>query len=194
MTARTVGLISEIEVINSVLSVAGDAPIQSLDDTYQPVYIIRDIMSNISRDMQTKGYWFNKETGVTLSPSAATNTIVLPFNTLSMEAVDKSYVMRGLTVYDRTNRTKTITSDITADLVLMLEFDELPQIAREYIRAASRVQYNNEYYGETNFKQELMADFQKAKTALERESLENEQLNIFSAQAITNIAFKNRRR
>ena len=192
--ARTVGLITELEVVNSVLSVAGDNPVQSLDDTYQPVFIIKQMIHNVSRTMQSKGYWFNNEYGVTLSPSTINGKTTLPFNIIRFEPTDNKYVARGLTVYDREGRTSTITEDITADITLQLEFEELPLTAREYIRTACRIQYNNEYFGETNFKQELIADFNKAKQDLEKEDTENESISMFASAKSNNIAFKNRRR
>lgn len=192
--ARTVGLITELEVINSVLSVSGDAPVQSLEDTYQPVFIIRQMINNISRKIQSDNYWFNTEYDVELQPNTVTNNIALPFNILRFEPQDTRYVARGLTVYDRTDRTNLITTSIIADISVQLEFDELPQVVREYIRTACRIQYNNEYFGETSFKNELQAEYQNAKIELDKANVENEDVNIFSAQRVNNIAFKNRRR
>lgn len=192
--STTIGLISELEVVNSVLSVAGDSPIQSLDDSYQPVFIIRRMINNVSREMQTRGYWFNTEYEVTLTSNTITNKITLPFNLLKFEPQDTRYVARGLSVYDREDRTTTIETDIVADIVLMLDFNELPQAAREYIRTKCRVQYNNEYFGETNFKSDLAFEFNMAKQYLDKENVENEDINIFNSQRASNIAFKNRRR
>ena len=192
--ARTIGLITELEVVNSVLSVAGDAPIQSLADTYQPATIIKQMIGNVSRKMQTKGYWFNQEYDVVLTANTLTGKIDLPFNTLKFEPADVSYVARGKTVYDRSNRTNTIAVDVVADLVYHLDFEELPQVAREFIRAACRLQYNNEYFGATEFKRELEADLINAQQELDKADIENEDISMFSAQRVNNIAFKNRRR
>ncbi len=192
--ARTVGLITELEVVNSVLSVAGDSPVQSLEDTYQPVFVIKQMIGNVSRQMQTMGYWFNTEYDVELKPNTITDTITLPFNILKFEPRAPRYVARGLDVYDRVGRTSTITDVIIADIYLMMTFEQLPQSAREYIRAKCRIQYNNEFFGETSFKAELQKELDDAKQALDKENIENEDINMFSAQRVNNIAFKNRRR
>lgn len=192
--SRTVGLITELEVVNSVLSVAGDNPVSSLDDEYQPVFIIKKMINDISRSMQTKGYWFNSEYDVTLEPNTITNRITLPFNLLKFEPKDTRYIARGLEVYDRESRTSTVEDSIIADITLMLTFEQLPQSAREYIKARCRNQYNSEYFGEVNFKQDLAVELQEAKMALDKEHIENEDINIFNSQKVNNIAFKNRRR
>lgn len=192
--ARTIGLITELEVINSVLSVAGDNPIQSLSEDYQPVFIIRQMINNISRDMQIRNYWFNTEYNVTLKPNTITNKLILPFNLLSFEPCDTKYVARGTSVYDREARTTDITEDVIADISVQLEFTELPQVARKYIQAMCRLQYNNEYFGETNAKQDLQREVFDAQANLEKKNIENEDINMFNNARAYNIAFKNRRR
>lgn len=192
--ARTIGLITELEVVNSVLSTVGDNPVQSLDDGYQPVFIIKSMLNNLSRDMQTKKYWFNTEYDVVLTPNTLTDKIILPFNILHFEPVDTEYVARGLTVYDRVGRTSTITDDITADICLMLEFEELPQVARKYIQALCKQQYNDEYLGEESIKATLAKEVDMAKIELDRAHMENEDINILNSSRANSIAFKNRRR
>jgi hypothetical protein len=191
--ARTIGLITEIEVINSVLSVAGDNPIQTLNEEYQPVFIIRQMLNNISRDMQIKNYWFNTEYCVDLESNTETDKIILPFNVLNFEPKDTKYVARGLTVYDREARTSTITETIVADISVMLEFDELPQVARKYIQSMCRQQYNNEYHGDTTLNAGLTEEVSNAKSDLDKAHIENEDINIFSNARSINIAFRNRR-
>ena len=191
---RTVGLITELEVVNSVLSVAGDQAVQSLDDAYAPVFIIKQMITNISRDMQATNFWFCTEYDVEFTSNSVTGLIILPFNILRFEPQDTRYIARGLNVYDRTLRTYEISETITADISLQLTFEELPQSARKFIQAACRIQYNNEYFGETNFKQDLNEEFTNAKNELDKENIENEDINIFNASRISNIAFKNRRR
>lgn len=192
--ARTIGLISELEVINSVLSVAGDNPIQSLSDEYQPAFIIRNMINNISRDMQVKNYWFNTEYCVVLTTNTVTNKIILPFNLLNFEPEDTRYVARGENVYDRTDRTSDILVDITADISVMLLFSELPQAARKYIESMCRYRYNNEYVGDASLKQDLIKEVNDAKQVLDKLHIENENVNIFDNQRTHNIAFRNRRR
>ena len=192
--ARTIGLITELEVVNSVLSVAGDNPVQSLDDEYQPVFIIKQMINDVSRDMQTKKYWFNTEYEVELESNNITDKITLPFNILHFEPQDTRYVARGLTVYDRQERTSTITDSITADICVMLEFNELPQPARKYIQAMCRKQYNDEYFGEDSLRATLERDVSLAKMELDRAHMENEDINVFNSSKVNNIAFNNRRR
>jgi len=191
--AKTIGLVTELEVINSVLRVSGDNPIQSLDENYQPVFIIRQMINDVSRDMQNKNYWFNTEYCVDLVPNTITNQITLPFNILNFEPQYDRYVARGLSVYDRQDRTVTITDTIVADISLMLEFDELPQAARKYIEAKCRLDYNNEYFGGQDNKNALERAANTALQQLDKLNIENENVNMFNSARALNIAFRNRR-
>ena len=190
----SIGLITELEVVNDVLSTTGDSPVQSLDDGYQPVFIIKKMINNISRDMQSMNYWFNTEYGVTLDVNTESNTIVLPFNLLKFEPEDARYINRGLTVYDRLARTTTITAPIVADISVMLEFNQLPQEARKFIQAKCKQQYNNEFLGDNSIKRDLAIDLQEAKINLDRTHIENENVNILDSSRSNSIAFANRRR
>lgn len=190
----TIALITELEIVNSVLSAVGDSPVSSLNDSYQPVFIIKEMMNNISRDLQTKQYWFNTEYDMTLTPNTETNKIILPYNILNFLPCKTRYVARGLTVYDRLNRTTTITDDIVATYTVMLAFDSLPQQARKFIQAAARQQYNNEYFGEESLKRDLQQEFSEAKIELDRVHLDNEDINVFNSAKSYNIAYRNRRR
>ena len=193
-TMAEIGHITELKIVNSVLSVAGDNPVQSLSDSYQPVFIIKQMIENISRDMQTEGWWFNTEFEVTLTSNTETDKIALPFNILKFEPKYTKYVQRGLTVYDRQARTSTITDDVEADIVVMLEFDDLPQVARKYIRAKCRHQYNEEYFGEQTIKRTLEKELNKARIELEQANLENNDYNVFNSTKTYNMVYKNRRR
>ena len=191
--AKTIGLITELEVINSVLRVSGDNPVQSLDENYQPVFVIRQMINDISRDMQNKNYWFNTEYDVELEPNTLTNKLTLPFNILNFEPEDTKYIARGLNVWNREDRTSTITETIKADISLMLEFDELPQAARKYIQAEARLQYNNEYFGGQENKSQLQKDRNDALQMLDKLNIENEDVNMLASARSYNIAFRNRR-
>jgi len=178
----SIGLITELEVVNSVLSVAGDNPIQSLSDTYQPTFIIRQMIKEESRKMQTKRYWFNSEYDFTLQPNTETNKITLPFNLLSFEPVKNKYVARGLTVYNREDNTETITEDIVADISVFLEFDELPQEAREFIKSRCRQRYNNEFHGDNTLDAKLERELRDSKNELDKKNMENEDFNVFKSR------------
>jgi hypothetical protein len=130
---------SELEAINTILSVIGESPISSLSDisSVADAVTAKSILSEVSRQVQTKGWHFNTEKDFELSPDTYSKEIVVPSNALRVDAMgddrEVDAVQRGSKLYDRVNHTFQFTKSIKCDLVVLLPFDELPQAARHYI-------------------------------------------------------------
>jgi hypothetical protein len=105
--------------------------------------IARQILRSTSREVQSRGWHFNTEKGFLLTPDSE-GFITLPPTTLQVDTVDESQdidvVLRGNRLYDRRNHTFKFGKPIRVDMVILLPFEELPEVAREYITIrASRI-------------------------------------------------------
>ena len=140
---------TELEAVNLMLSVVGEAPVSDLEDaTIAEVALAVRILEETSYEVQAKGWDFNTEYNYPLSPDVD-GYINVPSDTARID-VDPIYgetsldvVQRGERLYDRTNRTYIFTiSEIRCEMVLLLDFDDLPEAARRYItvRAARKFQ------------------------------------------------------
>jgi hypothetical protein len=147
----TLAPLTELEAVNEILSVLGEAPVSALGDPENPVIAEVSAALNalhmVSRSLQNQGYSFNTEHDYTLSPDGD-GFIQLPLNVIRAD-VDPwgpdcimDVVVRGGRLYNRTDHTFVFTDPIQASLVLLLEFDELPEAARQYImiKAARKLQ------------------------------------------------------
>lgn len=189
------GLMSELEAVNQMLAVSGDAPVQTLEDDYLQANLCRELLRRTSRKIQSKGWWFNEEENVTLSPNGF-NKIVIPYNyaKATPKNVAGTVVQRGNELYDKENRTTVFELPVTVDAVIILDWDSLPQIAREYITDAACIQYNRERYGAQDIKNDLLMNLQSSLTEMNRTDLESREVNLINSSVrISNIAFKNRR-
>lgn len=129
---------SELEAVNLMLSVIGESPLSTLDDvTVVDAVLARQVLSEASRAVQSRGYHFNTEVNFPLLPDATTKEISVPTNTLRVDTVypdqETDAVNRGTKLYDRLNHTFQFTKGVKVDLVLLLSFDQLPEAARYYI-------------------------------------------------------------
>lgn len=130
---------SELEAINTILSVIGESPISSLSDisSVADAVTAQSILSEVSRQVQTKGWHFNTEKNFELSPDAFSKEIVMPSNALRVDPMgddrETDAVQRGNRLYDRTKHTFQFSKSIKCDIVLLLPFDQLPQAARHYV-------------------------------------------------------------
>jgi hypothetical protein len=137
-------LTSQLEAVNSMLGHIGESPVNSISDTTAlPISAATAIsaLEEVSRAVQTEGWHFNTELGVSISP-AGDNTITLSDDILELDAVDTSIdiVQRGLSLFDRSNNVSTFSKDLVVNLTRYLPWDNLPEAARRYITLrASRV-------------------------------------------------------
>jgi hypothetical protein len=132
-----------------MLGTIGEQPVNSLDiSTVSEVSIASDMIYEVSREIQSRGWHFNEEWEYKLY--ASEGEIPLPVNTLKVHvtgpatyAPRKFIVRRGDRLYNRTDHTYTFTQEyVEADIVFFLPFTDLPQTARTYItlRAARKFQ------------------------------------------------------
>ena len=138
---------TELEAVNTMLVTIGEQPVSSLDNLagLQDASIAKQILSNISRAVQSKGWVFNLDLQVTYTPDA-NGEINLGSNVLRIDSTSKvrgttkDIVERGGKLYDRENNTSIFTDSIKVDRVIVLNFDDLPEAARRYVATrASRV-------------------------------------------------------
>ena len=112
---------TELEAVNTMLSAVGEPPIASLDaQTNLDAAIAQNILTEISREIQTAGLHFNTQVKVTLTPDSTTNFINLSDNVVradidywvsstslgpSGSADSRDITQRGGRLFDRTNNT-----------------------------------------------------------------------------------------
>lgn len=137
-------LLTELESINTMLSMIGSSPVSSLSGaTSADVAIAQSIHAEVARDVQAGGWHFNREYEVELEPDSDKHIYLAP-NVLQVDVEpDHTYfsatanpidtVQRGNRLYDRRNHTYEFDSAIKATIVYGLNWEELPQPARQYI-------------------------------------------------------------
>jgi len=188
------GLMSELEAVNRILAVAGDTPVQTLEDDYVQSSLARQILAREIRDTQAIGWWYNEEQCVKLQPDID-GKIVLPVNAIAVYVNEDQgdIVQRGDTMYNRTDRTEVFTAPITVDLIIFLPWNQLPDIARQFIVAKARNTYNNEFVGINDIKQRLQQDESLSWDKLRSADVEARDTNLLRKAHVYNIAFRNRR-
>lgn len=156
-------LTTELEAVNAMLVGIGEAPVNSLETaSTDDVVIARQILREISREVQSDGWDFNSEEEYPLTRNLD-GTITVPPNVLSLDisaimAADFDITVRGSKIYDKKNHTFTFTTDLKIDVVWLLEFDELPETARRYITLAAAERFQKRVLGSNNLDRGLKED------------------------------------
>lgn len=172
---------TELEAINTLLGVIGEAPIDRLSDiTVNEITdsaLARRTLHEVSRDVQAEGWTWNTDQAVELQKDVQ-NQFPLPSNTLSAvfspnRYPDNRYVARGDRVYHRYERRFDFGVDMTGplwvdQLITQLEWDHLPHAAQQYITIRAARIYSDRYVNSNIIYTYTAQDEEYARTMLIR--------------------------
>ena len=182
---------TEVQAVNILLSTIGEAPIASLPSTLLDAQTAETILENVSRSVQARGWAFNTEYAKTYTQDGSGH-IILDTNTAKADLAQSkrksrsstnNYVVRGdsgvLKIYDTRKHTFAIEEDLDLDVVLVLNFEDLPEMARRYIIIkASRI-FQERVLGSGALSQMNKQDELEALRDLEEAEAEAGDYNIF---------------
>ena len=137
---------TELEAVNTMLTSIGEQPIQNLSDLagLSDASIAQQILGNVSRAVQSRGWIFNTDLDVSMKPNqygeiTLDDTILRIDTTSKLRDIKNDIVERGRKLYDRQNNTPFFKVDtvVKVDLIKFLNFLDLPEPARRYISIRS---------------------------------------------------------
>ena len=144
MAFPTTNAATELPAINQILMACGQAPVTTLDETNPDVAIAYQTLLEVSREVQSEGWTFNKEEHVAVTPNDD-NEIPILSNYLQIDltqadAKDKKVVVRNGKLYDKYNHTDKWTDGaVDCDILWLFDWVDLPRPIQDYIttRAAT---------------------------------------------------------
>ena len=142
MAFPTTNATEELPAINQILASVGQAPVTTLDTTNPDVAIAYDTLLQVSREVQSEGWTFNREYDYGMTPNTD-NEIVIPSNILQIDLHEresnyKQYdvVRRDGKLYDRIDHTNKWTSgEMKCDITWHFDWVDLPIPIQDYITA-----------------------------------------------------------
>ena len=148
------GVSTELDAVNSILMSVGESPVNTLAVQSPEVAIAQKTLRQVCREVETEGWSFNTENEYPIDLDT-NNQCVVPNNVLQIDinifqhGKDFDVVKRSdngiMKIYDRKGHTFTFEncSKLYFDIIWMVDFEDLPQIIKDYITArASRVASN----------------------------------------------------
>jgi len=146
---------TELDAVNLLLAAVGEAAVSSLETaTTVDVTQAKNLISNINREVQQKGWHFNTEWDVVLSLDSDSR-IPLGTSVLSVYSPTKLTTIRGRSgssfLYDLDNNTFIWTTSINdAVTITLLDFEDIPQTARQYITTKAARVFQEEIIGQVS--------------------------------------------
>ena len=175
MTTRT----SFLNAVNRVLQMLGEAPVNSLQGQFGLAKQAEVALNDVSRTIQTEGWSFNTDLEKKLERNSS-NEIELSSNVSrvvvdNLEYPDIDVVQRGDKLYDRRNNRYTFDEDLIVDMTTILEWDLLPEHARQYITIKAGRQLQEAIIGASDLtKLNLTQELEARSAFLEEETSKTE--------------------
>lgn len=127
-----------LEAVNRILQMMGEAPVNSLAGQYGLAQQAEEMLKDVSRKVQSDGWSFNTDYERDMTPDAITKEVAVGVNVSRVVVDPYNYpsldvVQRGSKLYDRRANSYQFDQAFKADVTYMLEWEELPEHARQYI-------------------------------------------------------------
>lgn len=172
-----------LEAVNRVLQMMGEAPVNGLDGQYGLAQQAQTMLNEISRRIQSEGWSFNTDFEFTLMRDAVTGEIAVGANVSKVVIDPYNYtnldvVQRGSRLYDRRNNTYSFDADLKADITYILEWEELPEYALEYITTKAGRHLQEAILGSTDLTRINMSAEAEARSAFLEQEMSVSQPNM----------------
>lgn len=135
--AETLGMITELQAVNEIIASIGEAPITTLVTMPPDAVTAQDILYRTSRNLQQRGWHFNTDIDVELTPDGS-GWIIPATNVLQIDATSIDVALRGdstvMKLWDRDDLTFVFTvATLKCDIIYHFVWLDIPQHVREYI-------------------------------------------------------------
>jgi hypothetical protein len=155
MAFPTTNAAQELPAINQILMACGQAPVTTLDETNPDVAIAYQTLLEVSREVQSEGWSFNKEPHYEMTPESGTNYILIPNNVLQIDlsasnASDKNVIQKNGRLYDKEHHTDEWTDgNVDCDITWLFDWVDLPRPIQDYITARASTVTSSRIIGDT---------------------------------------------
>ena len=188
---------SELEAVNTILSTIGESPLNTLSGSL-PVdgTIAKNVLSEVSREVQSQGWHFNTHYKVSLSRDTdnkiplATNIVRVEIDPRQYSKVSYDIVQRNNFLYNLAKNEDTFDTNFKdATAVYLLPFDEIPEQAKRYITIRSARIFHDRTLGANTIHKFSQEDEAKALSILKQAESHTGDYTIFDTpeQAYTII-------
>ena len=177
MPFPTTNATQELPAINQTLTSCGQAPVTTLDQTNPEVAIAYDTLLQVSREVQSEGWTFNKEYHYEFTKDN-NDEILIPNNIKQIKLTENAQnapyhaVRRNGKLYDRQNHRYTWEySPVECDVTWEFDFIDLPEPIQNYIKARASTLVSGKIVGDNSQYGRLQQqEIQQRSLALEYET------------------------
>ena len=184
---------TKLDAVNSLLTAVGEYPISNLVDDIAEAQIAIQVIDEVSREVQSRGWSWNTRRKAKLTPDT-NNNIVVPVNVTRVDATDidgwndrtQRYTIRSNKLFNMIDFTNTFEEPVYANLVYLWDFDDLPEEARRFITLDAQQRYMNRVVGADADMAQVQQQATRAWIAMEQDEDKNADRNILWDNPLSN--------
>lgn len=181
---------NKLQAINTMLSAIGEPPVNSLAAQRADSLIAQTILDETTRDILSYGWQFNTDENVVMTPETTTGFIYISDSIVRVDIAPTDdtaaleVVIRGNRLYNRLTSSYAFTEALTTTQVTLLDFDEVPEIAKRYITIRSARIFQDRVVGSSTLHAFEMQDEVSALARLTEYENEVGDYSIFQSESV----------
>jgi hypothetical protein len=182
---------TELQAVNIMLSVIGEAPVNAITGTTSvDVSTAKNILDETSMSIQSQGWHFNTHNKYTSLSIDQDGRIPLPANCVKADASQNfryiNLTIRNGYLYDLDKHTDIFSSvPAEVDLVLVQQFEQLPEYARQYITQKASRRFASRFLGDKEIISLIANDENEALMAFHQADSQEADVNMLEGDANT---------
>ena len=176
---------STLEVVNSMLGLLGELPVNSITDPHTLIPAALAAITNQNALVQVDFWWFNVEYP-TLIPQAGSGLILVPEDAASVDSLTQypRLAVRGNRLYNLDDITDVFTQPLRVRLHRVLPFSDAPSIARAHIAAKAKLEFQMAYDGDGTKAQIIQQEIKETYIRLHSEHIRNAKANMLMRPSV----------
>lgn len=182
-------MLTLLQAVNSILRNLGTAAVTSTEVANPDVQAALNVLDEKRLSVQSTGWWFNTQNNVTL-PLDLVNECFVPSNTLKIDTKRDGLdvIQHGQKLFDRGNNTFKFEQPVLiGELVVVVDWDNLPFTSREVIKFAAMHQVQSDLEGDAQKLQQIEGQLNGAYLAMKREHVQNRDVNAFTSKRAASL-------
>ena len=171
--------LTTLDVVNDMLGLLGERRVNALNE---PHPMIPDALAKLAAAttwVQGDMWWFNVEYP-TLSPQAVTGHLLVPNDTAACDSLTQypRLAVRGNRLYNLDDITDVFSGPIRVRLHRVVPFDDCPLLARAYMAARAKLDFQKDHDGDSMKAQILAQEVKDSYARMHAEHIRNAKANL----------------
>lgn len=181
---------TELQAINIMLSVIGEAPVNSITGTTSvDVSTAKNLLDETSMSVQSQGWHFNTHENYKNLALDQNSKIPLPSNCVKVDASKNfryiNVTLRNGFLYNLETHTDVFTIVPEVDIVLVQQFEQLPEYARQYITQKAARRFAARFLGDAQIVQLIGNDENEALMSFHQADSQQADVNMLEGDSNT---------